>query len=165
MICPSDKPANMIFALGSSALHSRSGTNKTGSPNPKFSAQFLPSDVSSIHFTAHFSFTFRTNSSSVNSLQADDARKPVQVSMLIFCHKSSDFGKGGWSKAKISLRWFGHHSDGSVPEMEQMILSTMPAGLMNIAELFPTNRLTANCIVSAQIGAAPVKPLESVIGE
>src|SRR3990170_5852048 len=93
-------------------------------------AQPSPWEVSVIHFRAQGSWTLMALRSSVNWEHSGEALRPVQVSMRTFCHRSSVAGRGGWSAAKYSLRWLGHHWEGSAPDTEQMTFSTMPLGRM-----------------------------------
>ena len=50
---------------------------------------------------------------------------------LVRRSRSCPAGRGDWSEAKTSLICCLHHWEGSVPESEQMTLSTMPCGRVN----------------------------------
>lgn len=98
--------------------------------------------------------------SSVNSLHASEASKPVQVSRITLRHKSSPAGKGGWSAAKNSVCLpLLQELEGSVPEMEQITVLTIPSGRVKSFSAPPEIIGVACCINCDQIGAAPLKPV------
>src|SRR5258706_3100085 len=96
-------------ACGESFLHSPSGTKKIGRSNPMLFAQARPLSSFLSHVRANRSLTFMVIFLSTKSLQSGEANRPVQVSMVASRHRSWSDGRGGWSDAKISLRWSVHH--------------------------------------------------------
>ena len=150
---------------GSSEVHALVGVKDTDFLKPIFSAQAFPAGSFLIHFFAEESVTLSVNRSSLNSEQASEARKPVQVSTSISCHKSCSLGRGGWLAANSSVVCSGHHFDGSVPDMAHIVLSTIPAGRLKGVRLPWVSCGTANCINLDQMGAAPVEPFTSLMDE
>ncbi len=164
MTPPSSSPMNSRRGCGSLALHSRCGAKAASRGKSWVCSQSLPGSVRS-HFSAQGSPpVLITICSSVNSLQASEASRPVQVSRLALRYRSLPAGRGGWSAAKISPRCSLHQLEGLVPEMAQMTSSTMPAGRAKGVGLPPLTYGTAACMNCDQMGAAPLRPLVLSMG-
>jgi len=56
---------------------------------------------------------------------------------MLFTQRSSSLGRGPWSEAKTSVRWLGQYSLGTVPETEQIVISTTSEGRAKAVALPP----------------------------
>ncbi len=95
------------------------------------------------HCLAQRSETFAVLTCSTELGQNWFASFPVQVLTATNFQRSSDAGSGGWSKANTSRFMLGQNCEGSVPDIEQIALSKIPAGRGNSGESLPETIGTA----------------------